>query len=128
PRFNTLAQLQLKLKDDAKVLEDSLLALGKKDPMMGSFITREVNELNNNLNRVIEANKERRRPQASSAMQLSMTSINKLALMLDDQFDMMMQMMANARPSMKKSKQKGQKPSLSQMDERLNQRIEELKD
>lgn len=128
PRFNTLAQLQLKLKDDAKVLEDSLLALGKKDPMMGSFITREVNELNNNLNRVIDANKERRRPQASSAMQLSMTSINNLALMLDDHFDMMMQMMANARPSMKKSKQKGQKPSLSQMQERLNQRIEELKD
>ena len=127
PRFNTLAQLQLKLKDDAKVLEDSLLALGKKDPMMGSFITKEVNELNNHMDKVIESNKERRRPQASSEMQLTMTSINNLALMLDDHFDMMMQMMANAQPSMKKSKQKGQKPSLSQMQQQLNQRIEELK-
>ena len=127
PRFNTLAQLQLKLKDDAKVLEDSLLALGKKDPMMGSFITKEVNELNNHIEKVIESNKERRRPQASSEMQLTMTSINNLALMLDDHFDMMMQMMANAQPSMKKSKQKGQKPSLSQMQQQLNQRIEELK-
>ena len=127
PRFNALAQLQLKLKDDSKVLEDSLLALGKKDPMMGSFITKEINELNNHLNKVIESNKERRRPQASSEMQLTMTSINNLALMLDDHFDMMMQMMANARPSMKKSKQKGQKPSLSQLQQQLNQKIEELK-
>ena len=127
PRFNTLAQLQLKLKDDAKVLEDSLLALGKKDPMMGSFITKEVNELNNHMDKVIESNKERRRPQASSEMQLTMTSINNLALMLDDHFDMMMQMMANAQPSMKKSKQKGQKPSLSQMQQQLNQKIEQLK-
>ena len=127
PRFNVLAQLQLKLKDDAKVLEDSLLALGKKDPMMGSFITKEVNELNNHMNKVIESNKERRRPQASSEMQLTMTSINNLALMLDDHFDMMMQMMANAQPSMKKSKQKGQKPSLSQMQQQLNKKIEELK-
>lgn len=127
PRFNTLAQLQLKLKDDAKVLEDSLLALGKKDPMMGSFITKEINELNNHLDKVIESNKERRRPQASSEMQMTMTSINNLALMLDDHFDMMMQMMANARPSMKQSKKKGQKPNLSQMQQQLNQKIEELK-
>ena len=127
PRFNTLAQLQLKLRDDSKVLEDSLLALGKKDPMMGSFITKEVNELNNHMDKVIDSNKERRRPQASSEMQLTMTSINNLALMLDDHFDMMMQMMANAQPSMKKSKQKGQKPNLSQMQQKLNQKIEELK-
>lgn len=127
PRFNGLAQLQLKLKDDAKVLEDSLLALGKKDPMMGSFITKEVNELNGHMNKVIESNKERRRPQASSEMQLTMTSINNLALMLDDHFDMMMQMMANAQPSMKKSKQKGQKPSLSEMQQQLNEKINELK-
>jgi len=127
PRFNVLAQLQLKLKDDAKVLEDSLLALGKKDAMMGSFITKEVNELNDHMDKVIESNKERRRPQASSEMQLTMTSINNLALMLDDHFDMMMQMMANAQPSMKKSKQKGQKPSLSEMQQQLNKKIEELK-
>ncbi len=127
PRFNLLAQSQLKLKDDAKVLEDSLLALGKKDPMMGAFIMKEVNELNGHIDKVIDSNKERRRPQASSEMQMTMTSINNLALMLDDHFDMMMQMMANAQPSMKKSKQKGQKPSLSQMQQQLNKKIEELK-
>jgi hypothetical protein len=127
PRFNLLAQRQMKIKDDSKILEDSLLALGKRDPMMGSFITKEIGELNNHLDKVIESNRERRRPQASTEMQMSMTSINNLALMLDDHFDMMMQMMANAQPSMKKSKQKGKKPSLSQMQQQLNERIQQLK-
>jgi hypothetical protein len=127
PRFNTIAQQQLKLKDDAKVLEDSLLALGKRDPFMGSIVTKEVGELNDHLDKVIEANRERRKPKASSEMQMTMTSINNLALMLDDHFDMMMQMMANAQPSMGKSKKKGQKPSLSQMQQQLNEKIQELK-
>jgi hypothetical protein len=126
PRFNILAQLQLKLKDDSQVLEDSLLALGKKDPMMGSFITKEITELNGHMDKVIESNKERRRPQAASEMQMTMTSINNLALMLDDHFDMMMQMMANAKPSMGKPK-KGQKQSLGQMQQQLNQKIQDLK-
>jgi hypothetical protein len=126
PKFNSIAQNQLKLKDDSKVLEDSLLALGKRDPFMGSVITKEIGELNSHMDRVIEANKERRRPQASSEMQASMTAINNLALLLDDHFEMMMQMMANAKPSAGKPK-KGQKPSLSQMQQNLNQKIQQLK-
>jgi hypothetical protein len=126
PRFNSLAQQQLKLKDNVKVLEDSLLALAKRDEMMGSFITREINELNDHLTKAIEANRERRRQPALSEMQFSMTSLNNLALMLDSHFDMLMQMMANAKPSMK-SKQKGKEPNLSQLQQQLNNRIEQLK-
>lgn len=125
PRFNVLAQQQLKLKDDVKVLEDSLLELSKKDAMMSSFVTREVTELNTRIDKVIEANKERRRQQASTEMQFSMTSINNLALMLDSHFDMMMKMMKNAKPG--KGKSKNGKQSLSQMQGELNKRIEELK-
>lgn len=127
PRFNTLAQQQLKLKDDSKVLEDSLLALARRDPYMGSFITKEIGELNDHLNKAIEANKERRKPQAQSEMQFTMTSINNLALMLDSHMDMMMQMMGKGKPSMSKSKQKGQKPNLSQLQQQLNNKIQELK-
>lgn len=127
PRFNLLAQQQLKLKDDVKVLEDSLLALGKRDAMMGSFITREVTELNDRLDKTLEAYRERRRSQISTEMQFSMTAINNLALMLDSHFDMMMEMMANAKPSSKKGKNKGKDQSLSQMQQQLNNKIEELK-
>jgi hypothetical protein len=127
PRFNNLAEEQLRIQDNAKVLEDSLLALSKRDPFMGSFVNKEINELNDHLNKATEANRERRKPQAQSEMQSAMTSINNLALMLDSHFDMMMQMMANAKPGMKKSKQKGNQPSLSQLQQQLNEKIQELK-
>ncbi|MBY0433915.1 MAG: hypothetical protein K2U26_07385 [Cyclobacteriaceae bacterium] len=127
PKYVTLSQGQLKIKDDAKVLEDSLLALAKKDPFMGNIVTREVGELNGHLDKATDNVKERKKSNASTDMQLSMTSINNLALMLNDHFEMLMDMMANAMPSMKKGKKdKGQK-SLGEMQQKLNQQIEQIK-
>jgi hypothetical protein len=129
PRYVQLGQDQLKIQDDAKILEDSLLALAKKDAFMGSVVTREVGELNSHMEKAVESIRERKKGNAGSEMQLTMTSINNLALMLNDHFDMMMQMMANAMPGAgKKSKQKGKaQMNLGQMQQQLNQRIEQLK-
>lgn len=129
PAYVALSQSQLKIKDDSKVLEDSLLALAKKDPFLGSIVTREISDLNSHLDKANTDIKERRnKSMASADMQLSMTSINNLALMLNDHFEMMMQMMQNASPSMSKSKkkQKGQK-NLSEMQMKLNQQMEEIR-
>ncbi len=126
PAYIRLSQNQLKVKDDAKVLEDSLLALAKKDPFLGSVVTREVGELNEHLDKSSLNIKERRKSNASADMQLSMTSINNLALMLNDHFDMMMQMLQNAMPSMKGKKSKGKK-SLSEMQMKLNEQMEEIR-
>lgn len=128
PQFNALAQRQVKLKDDVKVLEDSLLALASRDPMMGSFISREITELEDHLKKAIESNKEKRRGPALSAMQLSMTSLNNLALMLDSHYDDMMKMLNNAKPSRSNKKNKGNNPRLSELQKQLNQKIEELKE
>ncbi len=127
PKYIQLSQNQLKVKDDSKVLEDSLLALAKRDPFMGSVVTREVGELNSHLDKTTEHIRERRKPNASTEMQLSMTSINNLALLLNDHFDMMMDAMANAKPGKSKKKNKGNQPSLSQMQQRINEKIQELK-
>lgn len=126
PKYVQLSQNQLKLKDDAKVLEDSLLALSKKDPFMGSVVTREVGELNDHIEKAVGNIKERRKANASTEMQLSMTSINNLALMLNDHFEMMMNMMANAMPG-KGKKKSGNKPSLGKLQEQLNQQMEEIR-
>ena len=90
---------------------------------MGSVVTREVGELNGHMEKAVESIRERKKGNAGSEMQLSMTSINNLALMLNDHFDMMMQMMANAMPGAgKKSKQKGKSSmNLGQMQQQLNQ-------
>jgi len=126
PKYVELSQRQLKIKDDAKVLEDSLLALAKRDPFMGSIVTREVGGLNSHVDKAVENIRERRKGNAGSEMQLSMTSINNLALMLNDHFDMLMDMMANAMPSKGKGKAKGEQ-SLGELQKQLNQQIEELK-
>ncbi len=126
PKYVQLSQQQLKIQDDAKVLEDSLLALSKRDAFMGSIVTREVGELNMHIDKAVDNIRERRKSNASTDMQLSMTSINNLALMLNDHFDQMMEMMQNAQPSMGKKKQKGP-PSLSEMQMKLNQEMEQLK-
>lgn len=126
PKYVNLSQNQLKLKDDAKVLEDSLLDLSKKDPFMGSVVTREVGELNDHIEKAVGNIKERRKANASTEMQLSMTSINNLALMLNDHFEMMMNMMANAMPG-KGKKKSGNKPSLGKLQEQLNQQMEEIR-
>jgi hypothetical protein len=126
PRFNVIAQRQLKLRDDIKVIEDSLQALASRDEMMGSIITKELGNLNVHIENVIEANKERRRPQASGEMQATMASINNLALLLDNHYEMMMKMMQNAKPGSGKGKPK-KSPSLSEMQQQLNEKIEQLK-
>jgi hypothetical protein len=130
PKYVQLGQDQLKIKDDAKILEDSLLALAKKDAFMSSVVTKEVGELNTHMDRAVENVRERRKGNAGTEMQLSMTSINNLALMLKDHFDMMQQMMANAMKMPgkgKKGKQKGQPMNLGQMQQQLNERIQQLK-
>jgi hypothetical protein len=130
PKYVQLGQDQLKIKDDAKILEDSLLALAKKDAFMSSVVTKEVGELNSHMDKAVENVRERRKGNAGTEMQLSMTSINNLALMLKDHFDMMQQMMANAMKMPgkgKKGKQKGQQMNLGQMQQQLNERIQQLK-
>jgi hypothetical protein len=125
PRYVQLSENQLKIKDDNKVLEDSLLSLSKRDVFMASIVTREVGELDAHLDKAADHIRERRKPNAAGEMQLSMTSINNLALLLNDHYDMMMDMMANAMKV--PGKGKPQSPSLGQLQQQLNQKIQDLK-
>ncbi|HQQ81799.1 MAG TPA: hypothetical protein PK059_01360 [Cyclobacteriaceae bacterium] len=128
PRYVVLSQNQLKIKDDSKVLEDSLLSLSKKDAFLSSVVTREVGELNGHVDKALEKIKDRKKNEASIDMQFSMTSMNNLALMLNDHFDQMMQMMQQAKPGMGKKKgKKKSEQSLGQLQQQLNQQIEEMK-
>jgi len=133
PKYIQLSQNQLKVKDDAKILEDSLLALASRDPFMGTAITREIADLDAHVDKSIDFIKDRRRGNAASEMQFSMTTMNNLALMLDDHLDAMMEMMANAMPQSGKGKGKqkgkgqGNRPSLGQMQQQLNQDMQRLR-
>ena len=94
PRFVELSQQQLKLTDDAKVIEDSLYSLAQRVMQIETFVTKEVTEMNNSMRQSIELLKERNLSRATAKQQFSMTSINNLALMLSDTFKQMQDMMA----------------------------------
>ncbi len=129
PRFIKLGQQQLKLKDDAKIVEDSLYALANRVVQIQSFITRELNDMKSYMDESVKSIKDRQINLATSKQQFAMTSMNNLALMLGDVFNQMQQQMAMAMPGKgkgKKGKQKGEQPGMGEMQEKLNGQIKQL--
>jgi hypothetical protein len=126
PRFVNLSQEQLKISDDAKVVEDSLYSLAKRVMQIESFITKEVTDMKNNIDESVKFIKERKTPQAASKQQFSMTSMNNLALMLGDTFKQMQQMMAMAMPGSGKGGKQGNTPSegMGEKQQELNKKIQ----
>ena len=127
PRFVELSQQQLKLKDDAKIVEDSLLSLAKRVFVLSSFVTREVGEMNAHMDKSVEAIKDRKKPLAVSEQQFSMTSMNNLALLLDDVLQQMQENLADAMGKPQKGKGNQKTPSLGELQKQLNEQISELK-
>jgi hypothetical protein len=130
PRFITLSQKQLKLKDDSKIIEDSLMALAKRVYQIESFVTREVGQMKGYMDESAKAIKDRRPDIAAGKQQFAMTSINNLALMLNDVLKQMQEQMAESKKggsSMCKKPGKNQKPGIGELQKQLNQKIQQLK-
>ena len=129
PRFLELSQNQLKLKDDAKVIQDSLLSLASKVVQISSYVTREVGAINENIDEAIDFLKDRNRGRALSSQQFAMTSINNLALLLDDTMQQMQMSMSEAmgNSSSGQKKQPQGMPDLQELQNQLGEKINELK-
>ncbi|MEJ8802593.1 DUF4175 family protein [Pontibacter sp. H249] len=129
PRFIALSQQQLNLRDNAKVIEDSLFALANKVFQIQSFVTREVAAMNQSMDNSMKELKDRNLSRATAQQQLAMTSMNNLALMLNDALKQMQQAMQQMQGKMA-GKQKGNKPqpgNLGDLQQQLNKKIEDLK-
>jgi hypothetical protein len=128
PRFIDLSQEQLKLMDDAQIIEDSLLALANRVFQIQSFVTREVKDMNKYMENSVESLRERQQFKAIGEQQFAMTSINNLALLLNDVLSQMQQQMADAmgKPQQKQGNTRANM-SLSELQKQLNQDIQELK-
>ena len=126
PQFVSLSEDQLKIEDDSKIIKDSLLALANRVMVLSSFVTRELNEMDIQLKKSTEAIRDREQAKAVGYQQLSMTSMNNLALMLDNVLDQMQQSMASAMGKGKGDKQKPM-PGMSELQKQLNNEIRELR-
>jgi len=136
PRYLTLGQQQLKLKDDSKIIKDSLYALAKRVPQIEAFVTKEVLAMNQYMDAAVQHIKERRPDLAAADQQYAMTSMNNLALMLNEVLKQMQQDMANSQPKMSGAQCNKPKPGQSgkpkdgkmgDMQKQLSDRIEQLK-
>lgn len=128
PRFIELSQEQLKLIDDIEVIEDSLLSLASRVIQISNFVTREVSEINRNLENAMYELRERNKGKATSDQQFAMTSMNNLALLLDDVLSQMQMSMAEAMGNPQSGSNPDKSlPSMSEMQKQLSEQIQQLK-
>jgi hypothetical protein len=124
PRYIDLSKKQLDLKNNSKILQDSLKALSTRVFQLSSFINRELEELNGHFDEALDQLKNRRKSPAVGRQEFAMTSINNLGLMLDDLLD---QLMNPPTGSGGKGGKSGNQKSLSELQKRLSEQIEEIK-
>jgi uncharacterized phage infection (PIP) family protein YhgE len=93
------------------------------------YVTKELANMLAQMESSNNAIKARRKNYAIAKQQYAMTSMNNLALLLDDVLRQMQQDMANKKPGnqMCNKPGSGSKPNLGKMQEQLNQMIKELK-
>lgn len=136
PRYVELVQNQYKIKDDFKIVEDSLHALSKRVYQIESFVTEKVAEIKENVDESLEHLEERRKAQSAVTQTTSMKGLNDLALMLSEVLDQMQQQAASSmsgsqmcqKPG-KSGKGKGKSPKdMKGMQEQLNKDMQNMKE
>ncbi|MEZ5021983.1 MAG: hypothetical protein R2728_01755 [Chitinophagales bacterium] len=132
PKFKELVQEQYKLKGDAAMIEDSLVALSKRVFQIESFITEELHKMNRELKQSIGNMEERRKGEAVNNQQFVMTSANNLALMLSEVMQQMQEAMAQSMPGDQQCQKPGGKgsplPSMQEMQKQLNEQMKGMQE
>lgn len=136
PLFIDYSQKQLDIERDSKILEDSLYALAKRMFQLQAVITKEVSSMKNYLSESTELIKQRNPSKARVKQQYAMTSMNNLALLLDDVLDNLQSEMSQKsdgdqmceKPGNSKGNGKGKpKPGMGDMQKEINKMIKQLK-
>ncbi len=141
PKYAQIARQQKKLYDQTQMVEDSILALSKRNPQLSSSINKEISNIQQNMNQTIQQLAEHNSSIASMHMQKTFTSVNNLALMLNESLEQLQQQMKNpsSKPGSGSCKKpgsgQGQKPStqpskpkLSELQKQLNEQLKQLKE
>lgn len=132
PLFPKLATKQGDLMESAKIIEDSLLSLSKRQIMLQTIINKEITDIKYNMNKSIDLLRERQNFESAVKQQYVMTSANNLALLLDESLQQMQQQMKNSKPgsgSCKKpggSSPKSGMADIKKMQQQLSEQIKKM--
>jgi Domain of unknown function (DUF4175) len=129
PKYVELGQHQKKIRDDARMIEDSLLALSKRVKQVEYFINKEIGLVNNHMDKAMIELSERNTGNVINHEQYIMTSMNNLALMLSESLKQM-QLQMQSKPGSGSCSKPGQnqKPggakSMKEMQEGMKKMLE----
>lgn len=136
PKFLDLTKEQERIRENSKMVEDSLYALGKRVFQIQSFVTKQITDINKYLGKTIAELEDRNTFKAAGNQQYVMTGYNNLALMLSETQQQMQQQQAESdskkpssgTPRMACKKPGSGMPNMSKMQQQLNDRINQLSD
>jgi hypothetical protein len=141
PKYPKLIHRQKQIREDMQMIEDSLLALSKRQASIAPIVNKEVAKINSGIDQTLVAlldlntigpTSRRQKNQAVAKQQYAMTSMNNLALMLSEALEQMKQQQMqqkSGKGSCKKPKpgQNGQSiKSIRQMQQALNKKMKEM--
>jgi len=127
PAYVATAQRQKDIKDNLKTAEDTLYALSRRIPQIQATVNQEVTSINDHIDKALENLGDRRTPEANRNQQYAMTSMNNLALMLNEALDHLQDAMSKG--SSKGGKKQQQSVSqLSQMQQQLNKNMQKMRE
>lgn len=135
PKYVELMKEQQRIRENSKMVEDSLYALAKRQEQIKSFITKEITTVNKYLAKSISEMEDRNVVKAMANQQFVMTGYNNLALMLSEALqqmqeqmsDMQQQQSSGSPKNCKKCKKPGSGlPNLSKMQQQLNDKISQM--
>ncbi|NOU59820.1 DUF4175 family protein [Marinifilum caeruleilacunae] len=129
PIYAEMIEEQGELKEEYKLIQDSLLALSSRSPQVASLVGNRIFNIENELENVITEASERRKVQAATGQQKVLTDVNELSVFLSEALNQMMEQMANAMPGDQLGdKKNGQAsfPGLKSQQQSLKKMLEEL--
>jgi hypothetical protein len=127
PSFNKNLKIQQNLKQQFKHVDDSLFALSLRNPKIAEDITKEIGNVQYNVDKALENLAEANIPRGNSNQQYAISASNKLADMLSDIMNgMQMQMSGAGQGKPKPGKGEGagmQLPDIIKKQEGLGEKV-----
>ena len=136
PSLTQLNRHQKRIVDQSNVVKDSLYALAMRTPQITSMVNNELLSMEINLVKAFEQMEEAKFPQSRVSQQFVITSVNNLALMLNEALDNLEKQMANQMPGDQECEKPGGngKPQMNllkkasqSIKEQLQRMIEQMK-
>jgi len=134
PKFLQIIKEQLEIGERIKVSKDSLNAIARRQIYIRQIIIKELGKITQNINSAVELLNNRSLTEALSKEQFIMTSVNNLALLLNEALDQMNQAMNSMsgkdQTACKRPSKRGGKASIKgmrEMQEQLGKELEKMK-